>query len=63
MVGAASREQALAELDGRHFDCMVLDLGLEDGSGFQLLERIKRAKRFRNLPVIVHTGKELTPTR
>ena len=61
VVGAASREQALAELDGRHFDCMVLDLGLEDGSGFQLLERIKRAKRFRNLPVIVHTGKELTP--
>ena len=61
VVGVASREQALAELDGRRFDCMVLDLGLEDGSGFQLLERIKRAKRFRNLPVIVHTGKELTP--
>jgi CheY-like chemotaxis protein len=61
VVGAASREQALTELDGRHFDCMVLDLGLEDGSGFQLLERIKRAKRFRNLPVMVHTGKELTP--
>ena len=61
VVGAASREQALTELDGRHFDCMVLDLGLEDGSGFQLLERIKRAKRFRSLPVIVHTGKELSP--
>ena len=61
VVGAASREQAITELDGRHFDCMVLDLGLEDGSGFQLLERIKRAKRFRNLPVIVHTGKELSP--
>ena len=61
VVGVASLEQAIAELDGRHFDCMVLDLGLEDGSGFQLLERIKRAKRFRSLPVIVHTGKELTP--
>ena len=60
VVGARSREQALSELDQRHFDCMVLDLGLEDGSGFQLLERIKRAKRFRNLPVIVHTGKELS---
>jgi CheY-like chemotaxis protein len=60
IVGVGSREQALAELDGRVFDCVVLDLELEDGSGFQLLDRIKRTKRFRNLPVIVHTRKELT---
>jgi CheY-like chemotaxis protein len=60
IVGVGSREQALAELDGRRFDCMVLDLELEDGTGFQLLDRIRRAKRFRNLPVIVHTRKELS---
>ena len=59
-VGVGSREEALAELKKQHFDCMVLDLKLPDGSGFQLLESIKRAKRFRNLPVIVHTAKELT---
>ena len=61
VVGASTREQALLELDAGQFDCIVLDLGLEDGSGFQLLERIKRAKRFRNLPVIIHTGRDLTP--
>jgi len=60
MVGVGSREHALKELKKRHFDCMVLDLKLPDGSGFQLLESIKRAKRYRGLPVIVHTGKELT---
>jgi CheY-like chemotaxis protein len=61
VVGVGSREQALEELDRRGFDCMVLSLELEDGSGFQLLDRIKRAKRFRDLPVMVHTSRELSP--
>jgi CheY-like chemotaxis protein len=61
VVGVRSREQAITELDARQFDCMVLALELEDGSGFQLLDRIKRAKRFRNLPVIVHARRELSP--
>jgi len=58
--GAASREEALAELDARRFDCVVLDIGLADGDGFGVLERVKRAKRFRGLPVIVHSSRELT---
>jgi signal transduction histidine kinase/CheY-like chemotaxis protein/HAMP domain-containing protein len=61
VVGVGSREQAITELDAREFDCVVLTLELEDGSGFQLLDRIKRAKRFRDLPVIVHTRRELSP--
>ena len=60
VAGVATRDEAIAELDSGHYDCLVLDLGLGDGDGFGLLERIKRAKRFRNLPVIVHTGRELT---
>ncbi len=58
VLGAGTPDQALAELDGGTFDCMVLGLG--DGDGFALLERIKRTKRFRDLPVIVHTGKDLS---
>jgi CheY-like chemotaxis protein len=58
VLGAGSPDQALAELDGGDFDCMVLGLG--DGDGFALLERIKRTKRFRDLAVIVHTGKDLS---
>jgi HAMP domain-containing protein/signal transduction histidine kinase/CheY-like chemotaxis protein len=60
VVGAPSPDRALAELDAGSFDCVVLDLGLANGNGFALLERIKRTKRFRNLPVVVHTGRELT---
>ena len=29
-------------------------------TGFELLEQIKKNERFRDLPVIVYTGKELT---
>jgi CheY-like chemotaxis protein len=61
VVGVGSREGALTELDGREFDCVVLSMALEDGSAFQLLDRIKRGKRFRGLPVIVHTRRELSP--
>jgi CheY-like chemotaxis protein len=60
IVGAGSTEEALEQLEERPFDCMVLDLKLPDGSGFQLLEKIKKNKRFAGLPVIVHTGKDLT---
>ncbi len=39
---------------------MVLDLKLPDGTGFELLERLKANDEFRDMPVIVHTGKALT---
>jgi HAMP domain-containing protein/signal transduction histidine kinase/CheY-like chemotaxis protein len=61
VVGVGSREDALTQLDARDFDCVVLAVDLEDGSAFKLLDRIKRAKRFRALPVIVHTRRELSP--
>ncbi|HEX9107533.1 MAG TPA: response regulator, partial [Longimicrobiales bacterium] len=52
--------EALDALRERHFDCVVLDLGLHDMTGFQLLERIKSTGEFEELPIIVYTGKELT---
>jgi signal transduction histidine kinase/HAMP domain-containing protein/CheY-like chemotaxis protein len=59
--GAGSREEALAALDERAYDCVVLDVGMQDGDAFGVLDRIKRAKRFNGLPVIVHAGRELDP--
>jgi CheY-like chemotaxis protein/signal transduction histidine kinase/HAMP domain-containing protein len=53
--------EALAALDSEHFDCMVLDLGLPDMNGFELLEQIKQNPNLNYLPIIVYTGKELTP--
>ncbi|WAL61141.1 HAMP domain-containing protein [Thermocoleostomius sinensis] len=52
---------ALKALRSEHFDCMVLDLGLPDMNGFDLLEQIKQDPNLNYLPIIVYTGKELTP--
>jgi CheY-like chemotaxis protein len=60
VVGVGSRDEALAELESRQFDCVVVGTELSDGNAFGLLDRFRRAKRFRKLPVIVHTRKELS---
>ncbi len=57
-VGTAA--EALAQLAEQHYDCVVLDLGLRDMSGFTLLETIKSNPNLRDLPVIIYTGKELS---
>ncbi|MEA5603784.1 response regulator [Nostoc sp. UHCC 0252] len=52
--------EALSILRSHHFDCMVLDLGLPDMSGFALIEQIKQEPKLLKLPIIVYTGKELS---
>ncbi|MEJ0033242.1 MAG: response regulator [Bacteroidota bacterium] len=46
-------------LEKEEFDCMILDLGLPDISGFELLERIKASDSIQPLPIVVYTGKDL----
>jgi CheY-like chemotaxis protein len=60
VVGAGTSADALAELEKGPIDCIVLDLKLPDGSGFELLEKLKDDERFCEVPVIIHTGKALT---
>ena len=40
---------------------MVLDLRLPDMSGFQVLERLRETPELGEVPVVVFTGKELSP--
>jgi HAMP domain-containing protein/CheY-like chemotaxis protein/signal transduction histidine kinase len=60
-TGVGSGAEALDALRSHRFDCMVLDLGLPDMSGFELIEQIKQEPNLNHLPIIVYTGKELTP--
>jgi len=41
------------------FDCVIVDLGLPDMSGFDLLEKIKTTDSLNSTPVVVYTGREL----
>jgi len=54
--------EALSYMSRIAFDCIVLDLGLSDMSGFEVLERISKLEPNRRIPVIVHSGRELTRT-
>src|SRR5262249_50794016 len=58
---AESCEQGIAGLRGEMFDCVVLDLRLPDMSGFEILDRLREDERLRDVPVVVFTGKELSP--
>jgi HAMP domain-containing protein/CheY-like chemotaxis protein/signal transduction histidine kinase len=54
-------ETALSILGTQKFDCVVLDLRLPDMSGFDVLERINHSPSLSELPVVVFTGKDLSP--
>ena len=58
---AATGSEALAALDDQPFDCVVLDLRLPDMSGFEILERFRDTPMLSHVPVVVFTGKDLSP--
>jgi CheY-like chemotaxis protein len=53
-------EDAYTLLQSEVFDCIVLDLGLKDISGMELLEKIRADAALSYIPIIVYTGKELS---
>ena len=61
IVTADSGEQALSILHESTVDCVVLDLRLPDISGFEVMARIRDDEDLKDVPVVVFTGKELSP--
>ena len=52
--------EAIEELKVNSFDCMILDLGLTDTSGFDLLEKLKETEHLQKVKIIIYTGRDLT---
>ncbi|QKR99340.1 response regulator [Sphingomonas sp. CL5.1] len=60
-VGAGTAAECLERLKEQTFDCMVLDLSLPDATGFSLLETLSADGNHAFPPVIVYTGRDLSP--
>ncbi|MBI2909988.1 MAG: HAMP domain-containing protein, partial [Chloroflexi bacterium] len=59
-IAVPTGDEALAALKRGPFDCMVIDLGLPDMTGFELIDAIRKDLGLESLPIIVYTGKDLT---
>lgn len=57
---ASNGKEALKEIESGKYDCVVLDLGLPDMSGIEILKKLEAKKDFVIPPIIIYTGKELT---
>lgn len=57
MAETAAEAAHLLERD--EYDCMILDLGLPDMSGIDLLNKIRSSERMSHVPIIIYTGREL----
>jgi CheY-like chemotaxis protein len=61
IMAADTGASALLQLRDNSIDCVVLDLKLPDMSGFEVLERIRDDAALCDVPVVVFTGRELSP--
>lgn len=60
IVAVGTVKDALEQLSGSTFDCMVTDLSLPDGTGYDLFEHMAASEAYAFPPVIVYTGRSLT---
>jgi CheY-like chemotaxis protein/signal transduction histidine kinase len=58
---AGTGRGALDMLRRQPADCVVLDLRLPDMTGFEVLEELAADERLSDMPVVVFTGRELSP--
>jgi len=57
-TGVASQKEAVEEIEKGIYNVAIIDLGLQDGSGYEICKYIK--KQDITLPVIIYTGRDLT---
>lgn len=57
---AQSGQEALHALSSQNWDCVVLDLGLPDMSGFDVLQQLNAENASATVPCVIFTGKKLS---
>ncbi|MEO8480985.1 MAG: response regulator, partial [Acidobacteriota bacterium] len=61
VVAVGTGEEAMSALLSGRFECCVVDLRLPDMTGFQLLDLIQSEPGLAEVPVVVFTGRDLSP--
>jgi CheY-like chemotaxis protein len=61
VTGVGTATAALEAIQTRRFDCAIVDLGLPDLPGADLIERMRKTKGGNSLPILVYTGRSLSP--
>ena len=61
MLGVETGTEALEIMRNSACDCVVLDLRLPDMTGFELLDEIRDDPELSHVPIVVFTGRELSP--
>ncbi|MGA0614052.1 response regulator [Paracoccus sp. KR1-242] len=59
VVSAMTGEDALSLMAARSFGCVILDIGLPDVTGFELLD--KMSARAERAPVVIYSARDLSP--
>ncbi|MGH7716185.1 MAG: response regulator, partial [Vulcanimicrobiaceae bacterium] len=60
VTAVAAGTEALSAMDENRFDCIVMDLGLPDMAGVELIKQIKKHPTHPQVPIVVYTGRELS---
>ena len=57
---AGNSKEAILALKSNKYDCMILDIGLPDMNGFDLLSKLTEEQEIIIPPIIIYTGRELS---
>ncbi|MEX2601706.1 MAG: ATP-binding protein [Balneolaceae bacterium] len=57
---ASSAEETLNRLEEANVTCIVLDMRLQDRTGYELMKELKSTEEFHHIPVIIYTGQSLS---
>ncbi len=60
IIEAVNGKEGLKQLQENDFDCVILDMGLPDISGAEILKQLAQFKKKPLPPIILNTGKELS---